>query len=166
MATTLEVVNAAQLAFINNVPTAMLTQTAAQSIPGPNVDTAISWNSALYDAWGGWSAGSPTRYTCKVAGIYSINASIYWSSGTTATRRLCYVKLNNTTNIHGSIGEVITASASYSVNNPTNPVLQSLNVGDYVELIGNQDTAGALNTNAGATGASSSSMTIQWVRNQ
>lgn len=163
MGNTLDVLNASRLAFFNNVPAAYLVQGTVQSVPN-STDTAITFTSAVSDNWSGWTSGSSTRYTIKVAGVYAVSGAVCWAGNATG-RRYNYLRINGTTAIPGSAGDL----ASPATNNITvvSPlIIHSFAVGDYIELIANQTSGAALNTNApSATSGFISSMFATWIRN-
>lgn len=163
MASTLDLLNAARIAFYDNMPSALLVRNANQSVSN-STDTAISFDTVSYDNWTGWVVGSPTRYTIQVAGTYSISGSIAWA-GSAAGRRISYLRINGSTQVPGSAGD-FASSAVNTLVAPTPTILYQLSVGNYIELIGNQNCGVALNTNSSVGGnAFVPSLTVQWIHN-
>lgn len=158
MATTLEVVNAAQLALLLNKPTALLTNyTASQSIPNSTV-TAIQFTGALSDNWAGWSSGANTRYTSQVSGLYRISSTVPLG-GSAANRRFIYIYVNGVLFAQAEMGGVVNTSTT---NVYSAPALAQLNVGDYVETFYFQDSGGALGTTVGTS--TGPAMAVEFVR--
>lgn len=163
MARTIDVLQAAHLAFFDNVPTAHILQTTAQTIHN-STDTAIIFNFARVDTWAGWESGKPTRYTAVVPGLYAMSSNVIWAAVAT-NRRYSYFKVNGTSQVPGSASDIAsTLTNNLTVVTPT--VVQYLNVGDYVEVYASQDTGSDLATNgSGQSSAFLSSMTLTWLRN-
>ncbi len=80
------------------------------------------------------------RLTCKTAGKYLICASINWTVNGTGIRQ-CYLRLNAATVL---VSTSIAALPSDDVGQ-TISVIYNLAVNDYVEVIGYQNSGGALN---------------------
>jgi len=163
VANTLDVLNAARLSFFENVPGAYIVQGTPQSIPN-STDTALSFTSAVSDNWNGWTSGLPTRYTVPVSGVYMLSGASCWAGNATG-RRYNYLRVNGTTQVPGSAGDLDSPSTNNLVVVSSN-TLYALTAGDYVEVIVNQTSGAALNTNA--TSAASgfiSSMFLLWIHN-
>lgn len=162
MAGTLDLMNTARLSFYDNLPTALIVQGTSQTFATSSSDAAIIFDTANVDNWGGWSNANPTRYTFQVAGLYLLSGSIAWG-GSSAGRRITYLRINGSTAIPGSAGDLASPSTNTQVTiTPT--VMWQAAVGDYVEVIGNQSSGGSLSTNgSGATSAFIPSLTVQWL---
>lgn len=157
MASTLEIMNAARIAFWGNKPSAFIYQQTGQSVANISY-TAINFDTVGHDNWGGWSSGSPSRYTVQVAGIYRLSGIIFWGANGTGQRvsRLLY----NGNQINGSQAEV-SVVAGYGQSCMTPVIEQACAVGDYLQLAGYQSSGGALSTNNSAPAFSS--MTVEFV---
>lgn len=130
MASTLDVINAAQLAVLANKPAATLYQTTGQNITN-TTNTFLTWNSVAGDSWNAWSSGSPTRYTVPVAGWYKIDATVMWPSNSTGAR---HVELYyNTTEEINTLSVWTTAPASVFPQTSNTAILYG-NVGDYFQV--------------------------------
>ena len=66
-----------------------------QSITGA-VPTAVSFSNARFDTDGMWSAGAPTRLTCKTASYYVITGSIIWALSSAGIQRRLWLEVNGT----------------------------------------------------------------------
>lgn len=97
---------------------------------------AISFDTAVYNTDGYYSAPAPTRLTADVNGIYAIGGNIQWDSNAVG-HRILTVRLNGVTAI-GMIGNDV--SAGDRVQNLNCHYL--LSAGDYVELTCWQDSGG------------------------
>lgn len=141
MASTLTVQNAAQLAFWNNRPSATLYMTGTQSTTS-TTNTQISWTSASGDTWGGWSSGSPTRYTVQVAGWYRLSGTVMWAGNATGARHSEFyqngVENTSTLTIWG------TAPGAGQFPHAANHVILQAAVGDYFQMNVWQSSGGAL----------------------
>jgi len=114
-------------------------RTASQTITtgAESASNAISWDAVNYDLLGAWSAGSPTRWTCPLAGWWTLSGSISLNNNSGGSNRdaLWFV---NGANITGGRARTfaesgISASLVVTVEARTLPLL--LAVGDYVQLI-------------------------------
>jgi hypothetical protein len=123
MATSLEVLNAAQIAVLGNKPSALMYQETSQTI-GPSY-TLMTYQVAVGDIWGGWSSGSPGIYTVPVAGTYRVAYSVAWT--TASGQVLAYVQ-HNGTQILASKTEHNAEATSFGITGPE--ILQSCAVGD------------------------------------
>jgi len=132
MAGSLEVLDAARLAFYDNKPTATLYNTVAPSIPNNSL-APVSWNSSTDDNWLGHNSGvNPSRYTIQVAGLYGLSGVASFAGSATGYRLAAWFKN----------GTEVTATRSYmpnpgttincSVGLPTFGI--RLVVGDYIEM--------------------------------
>lgn len=162
--TTNQIVSAAQLNanlrdainFIITPPLCILRQTVAQSI-GSAGATPILFDSEDIDRDNGHSTTTNTsRYTAQTAGYYHVDAIVAWASNTTGAR-WSFLSINGTA-ANGRV-TMLAPSASLAETPVSGTVF--LNVGDYLELQGRQDSGGSLNTSVAAP--HQSSMTIRWV---
>lgn len=55
----------------------------AQAVPDVNPTAVTSWTSVLYNDGGGTYTPATGQYTVPVSGLYSVSATIYWTSFTT-----------------------------------------------------------------------------------
>lgn len=131
MASSIEVLNLAKQSFYDNKPTAMLQLTSPQSIT-TSTNTQISWTSAVYDNWSGWSAGSATRYTVQVAGMYRIDASALWSTNLAGGLRDIQLYYNGAL-IGPSVSSFQTPPITGTFTQSAIPVHQQAAVGDYFQ---------------------------------
>lgn len=160
MASTLELLNAARLAFYDNKPSATLYQTATQSFTSGSF-TAITFGAVLTDNWSGWSAGSSTRYTVQVAGYYRVSGvALLGTSGSTTGSRIARIAQNGTA-INGSVGEQEGVVSAVTQACWTPLVIVSAAVGDFFELFYQQNSGATQNTNA--ANPTGSSMTVEFV---
>jgi len=113
---------------------------ANQSIPNSS-NTVLAFDTELYDTDTIHDVSTNnSRLTCKTAGIYLISAAIVFGYSSASNKRhICFLKLNNTTQI-GRAEEVSTGGYPCPVAVAT----YQLAVNDYVEAIAYQDTGGAL----------------------
>ena len=136
-----------QIEFLTSPPMAELRRTTAFSIPNSST-TAIQFDSAVIDNYSGWVAGSPSRWTVPVAGIYLVSGLLSWASNATGLRT-AEIGVNGTT-VPGTQTRITPVSGSATAI-PTLAKLITLAVNDYVELRSFQSSGGALNTDAALT---------------
>ena len=133
MASTLELLNAAELAFWANKPTASMYNNTTVSVTTAT-ETAITWNSEVDDNWNGHSVSVNTsRYTAQVAGVYRFSGSAAFQANATGYRlaQLYY----NGTEFNGNCRVYVPAFSSSIIASATLPATTiRMVVGDYVEL--------------------------------
>ena len=140
------------------VPVALLRQTTLQSL-GNGSFTALNFHMADIDTHGGYSATSPTVYTVRRSGYYSLAGGVAYAAST-AGRRWCRWRSNGT-EIPGS-GANANATSSGQMLLVARTINVQLAQGDTVDLQAFQDTGGALDTYVGVAYAQSS-MAVTWL---
>lgn len=138
---------AASNTFLTSVPLAEAYQTISQNIPNATW-TTITLDSTLVDTDGQHSNSvNNTRFTCQVAGYYSISGAIGFNTNSAGARGASIYKNGSALTI-ASGG--LTAASNVVHIAPITEVLVQLNVGDYVELAAWQNSGGTLGTAIGA----------------
>lgn len=143
------------LTYLLNPPAASYQQTSGQSLTSGSV-TPITWPTPVLDLYGGYSAGTPTRYTGQVAGYYLISGSVSVAPNATGNR-IAEIHKNGS----GSAvvqGAVPAAGAANSTTVPVTGFVFLNGSTDYIELDGFQSSGGPLSTTASVT-----SLNIFWV---
>ena len=111
------------------------------SIPN-NTDTVLTFNSERWDTDNIHSTVSNTsRLTVQTAGKYYIYGHINWANNPTG-RRYVYLLVNSITVLGTQTAPTVANNMNQNINTH-----YSLNAGDYVELLVNQDSGGTLNVN-------------------
>jgi hypothetical protein len=129
--------------------------------------TSLNLEVESFDNYGGHSILTNTsRYTAQVAGVYLVSGSASFkgsSGGNTLHNRGVRIQVNGTSSAHGSFVKTLSAdgTASSAVNTTC---LVYLNVGDYVEVQGLQDSGSDVVTSATA-GDVAPQMSVLWVSN-
>lgn len=140
-------------------PLAVLRQTTGQTIAN-NVFAAITLTTEDIDTANGHSTSSNTsRYTAQRAGYYQVSGRVSFVTSATAQRT---GKLTKNGADIASSGNNIQAMSGGQTMCPVLPVIVQLAVGDYVELWGNQNSGGNLDTYVGVT-YFQSAMVVRWV---
>jgi hypothetical protein len=122
------------------VPAARVYHSTNQSIAN-NTGVALAFNTESFDTDTIHdTVTNNSRLTCKTAGKYLITGTIEWAANATGIRQ-AILQVNGTT--QPGIDERI-GTATYPVTT-TVVTLYDLAVNDYVELLGYQDSGGALN---------------------
>jgi hypothetical protein len=146
------------LNFLLNVPILNAVQAAVQSVAN-NAWTSLALDSTVVDSYGMHSNSvNNSRGTAQVAGWYLAFAASSWVSAA-GTSRGARVAKNGSPIAGGATVIPPTAAGTYAVASP--PVIVFLNVGDYLESQGFQQSGGALNTIVGAD--VTCSLTAVWV---
>lgn len=143
-------------------PVCVMRQTVAQSIAN-NTSTAVTFDVEDVDYDNGHSTVTNTsRYTAATAGWHHVDYIASFASNA-ANGRSCYLRINGTTDVTGSwVSDQTPASAVAA--GVAGSRLVFLNAGDYLELMVNQGSGGALNTSVVA-GNAQSSMCVEWRSN-
>lgn len=156
MAGNLDVLNMVDVAFLKNPPSFVGTQSVTQNI-GNSVWVSVSIDTTQYDNYTGHSnVTNNSRYTCQLAGWYTVNGVISYSANGTGSRA-ARISVNGSP-ISGGCGFIVPPSANAAgVVTPTRDI--QLNVNDYVEIQAWQSSGGTL-----ATSVFSDVSTAMWVR--
>ena len=140
---------------------AVLRQTVAQSIPA-NVYTPLSFDTEDADTDNGHSVVTNTsRYTAQTAGWYRLYGAVSFVANATGSRYAVWWR--NGSVLAGSESGGPNLGGTIGVRMPVRTILVQLAVGDYIELVVAQDTAGALNTFV-ASASVHSTMCVEFVR--
>lgn len=146
-----------RIELLSSMPTAHMRQIVAQSIPN-GTTTPITFTAHDIDSHGGHSTTTNTsRYTCQVAGTYQLAGGIGWSSST-AGRRNAWWRKNGSDVVGTESGA--DSDVTGIIATIARTILIDLDVGDYVELTGTQESGGSLNTAVVATQQSSMSVRL------
>jgi hypothetical protein len=152
-------------AFFSAPPSFRAHSEVAQSVTS-GTWTSLNLEVEEFDNYGGHSTSTNTsRYTCQLSGYYLITACAAFSGATsTAGTRATRIQLNGSTSLHGSFSKMAAANTGTSSSAIHSACIAYLNVGDYVECQGNQDSASTINTSA-TSGDVAPSLTVLWVSN-
>lgn len=151
MANTLEILNASQIAFLANKPVFQAGQASNQSVPTGFTGVNVIFSAPVIDTYGGWTAGSPTKYTPTVPGWYTVICQASWTTSAAGSRLMQPIKNGA---IGGAMGGMATApcpTASYNTILQTVGMAQFNGTTDYVELKMYQDSGGGLSSIAVST---------------
>lgn len=92
------------------------------------------------------TSANTSRLTCRVPGLYQIGGWFGWDANATGIR-YGYLRLNGVTDMAVEGGLAASATGGYYMNLSA---LYRLSVGDYVELLGYQNSGGTRTIAAGA----------------
>jgi len=148
------------MTFALNVPMFHAYQSSAQSISS-GAWAAISLNTTTIDTYGGHSdTVNNSRYTAQVAGWYMVSGVAAFGANATGFRA-AKVNVNGSTTLNGGNGYAQNTGGTFNcpATSPVRPVY--LNVGDYVELYGFQNSGGAISTTT--LGELASALTVVWL---
>lgn len=144
MATSLELLALAKLAFYDNKPSFTGYATASQSLNNQTW-TAMSITATVDDNWSGHSnVTNPSRYTSQVAGWYLVNGVYTPVANATGFRAVRLQKNGSPVIGSGNYGPNNGGTAEQGMVSPTTEIF--LAVGDYVEVAGWQSSGAALGT--------------------
>jgi hypothetical protein len=128
---------------VSLAPAVRVYHSASQSTT-TGVTLTLAFNSERFDQVAGAASTqhdtvtNNSRLTCRYAGVYLIFGMVVWDNNATGSRS-AVIKLNGTT----SIGQDLRAGVAFASH--TFSTIYSLAVNDYVELLVNQNSGGALN---------------------
>ena len=144
--------------FLLGKPIGLFYSTAATAVAA-TTNVAIPFGFEIVDRDNGHSTTVNTsRYTAQTAGYYHIDAGLCWAT-TAGTYRICWLQVNGSTRVVGSLAEVNATAGGTAMTTKTNSMVY-LSVGDYVELIAYSGTATAL---AAVLGDATAFMNVVWV---
>lgn len=128
------------------------TLAASQTITTGTETTAnaCAWDTINYDELGAWTAGSPTRWTCPLAGWWTLAGAVSFngSSGGSQRDAIWFVNgVNITSGRARTYAETSIAAVGLTVEARTIP--QLLAVGDYVQLIPVHNIGSSIGTATG-----------------
>ncbi|MBF6483838.1 hypothetical protein IU431_06660 [Nocardia otitidiscaviarum] len=122
-------------------PTASAIRTAGLSVNN-SADTVVSWQAAEWDSQpGGQAQYSTTGLTCRVAGLYLIEAVWTWAGNSNGRRSLKVTK-NSTASSGAILADAESANAWDNIGMASG--VRRLAVGDVLRLIVAQDSGGTL----------------------
>lgn len=127
-------------------PVVRVSRTAGNQAIPTLTDTAVIFDTEEFDSDGMWDAGSPSRLTIPIAGIYLMGTSLRWTWHTDPKwiffRQDGATVLHRKTAINGSgIGHQMTHNYMYYFD-----------IGDYVEVVCFQQTGADLDIEGPPTG--------------
>jgi hypothetical protein len=101
------------------------------------------------------------RYTCQVAGLYLVSGQVCFAYNANGFRA-AKLRLNGSADVIGSETSVVpVTSGSLTTTVPTVPAYVRMAVGDYVEMMGIQNSGANLGT--ANSGANSTQLACLWV---
>lgn len=142
MATTLETLNAAQIALLLNPPMVNLTGSTSLASSGATY-FALPMSSRLSGSGNiTWSSGTnPSRVTAVVPGTYAVAGTLVWPSSLGTNNGRAHLRVNGTTDTNIQFSTSMGSSGNVG---QTMAGLQVLNAGDYAEVVANQATGSTL----------------------
>ena len=136
------------LTFLTNKPICTVNQNTAQTLTTATW-TSITMDATTVDSCGGHSNSvNPSRYVAQVAGWYLVAGSSVFVANATSFRMARSAK--NGSAVQSSGVSYPTVSAAQHAALPVVAAFAFLNVGDYVEVQGYQNSGGNLNTTTGS----------------
>lgn len=131
------------VAFLLARPGAILGRSGNQTFT-TGVPAAVGWNLEIFDDDNAHSTvTNPSRYTVQTAGRWSFTSAFGWTANAAGQRALTF-RVNGGGDIDGV--NIAAGAAIQQVLNGS--MMIALNVGDYVEVFGNQTSGGNLNLDA------------------
>lgn len=121
---------------------AKLKRTSTQNF-GNNSAGALQYSIADVDRLGGFSTGTPSRYTAQVAGTYEFTGAISYSVSATGYRSASWYYQGGAFNGGGAVVPGTSGETTVVV---ARPAIIRMSAGEYVELYGLQNSGATLTT--------------------
>ncbi len=137
-----------------NRPVTRLVQQAAQSLAN-STDTALTFGAGSEDFdLGGWHSETTnnTRITPTIPGYYQVVGTVFLAASSAVTSCIATIAKNGT--VQAPRSRMKPGANNLSGTSTVTVTLYLNGTTDYVELIGQQTSGGALNTNVGGSFAS------------
>lgn len=135
---------------VSQAPAVRATHNTTQSLTS-GVDTTLAFNTDRFDQAGGASSTmhdtvtNNSRLTCLYAGVYQITAGVRFAANATGIRQL-KIRLNNTADLMIQNQNALSSGTTIMIITTLYP----LAVNDFVEVVANQTSGGALNVESAA----------------
>ncbi|WP_234342333.1 hypothetical protein, partial [Streptomyces leeuwenhoekii] len=109
----------------------------SQNIPSgsDSAANALAWDEVTMDLLGGWSAATPTRWTCPKAGWWKFEGAIGFNASAGGNTRECVWYVNGGGISMGRSRTFGNTMASVPITVEARTLSRQLAVGDYVELV-------------------------------
>ncbi|MHA6764672.1 hypothetical protein [Streptacidiphilus sp. PAMC 29251] len=157
MASSLEILNAANVQFLRNTPMAILTITTPQAALANAAFTAMQFDTSLYDNYTGHSnVTNNTRYTAVVSGWYWLRGAASFAVTNATGNRGVQPYVNSAAVAYAQTILPANAVANFGGFEVNAPIF--LNVGDFLELRAFQSSGGTLLLNAAGC-----NMSLYWM---
>lgn len=143
MASSFELLNQANITFLQNYPIMLAQQATLQTIANASI-VAITWPTPSVDNFSGWASGNPTRYTPQVPGYYAVTGQINWVFNATGGRYTLIYKNGVAVAQASAMPPSVTDTSSVQAYWP---LIHCNGTTDYLEIYGLQRSGGNLNTN-------------------
>lgn len=111
---------------------------------------ACAWDTVAYDELGAWTAGSPTRWTCPLAGWWTVSGGVSFNGSASGSQRDAIWFINGANFTAGrarTYAETSISAVPLTVEARTMPLL--LAVGDYVQLVPVHNIGSSIGTATG-----------------
>lgn len=125
-----------------------------------NVATAVTWDAAMTDSDGGWSAGSPTKYTAQTPGYFHVDYGVNGNETGVDGRFSGFVRITTGPNNPAGLGVTSTWTV-HGDDNGTSATQMSLTgsgltpylyIGDVIEIVVLTTNAVTLSNNWNTSG--------------
>ncbi|MER7798995.1 hypothetical protein ABTX71_01555 [Streptomyces parvulus] len=122
-----------------------------QTIPsgGDSGSNALQWDEITTDLLGGWSASTPTRWTCPLAGWWKLEGAVAFNASAGGNTRECVWYINGGGASMGRARTFGGTMASVPVTVEARTLHRRLDVGEYVELVPAHNAGANLDTATG-----------------
>lgn len=109
------------------------------------LQTAITFDTEVYDTGTFWTSTSNTRLTMPYDGVYQIDAYVEWQTSPTGSFRRMLLRLNGGGNLITQNSFPLTGIATHNAVGIT----QRFTKGDYIEMMVTHDRGADLSVNSG-----------------
>lgn len=145
--------------FLLNPPHCVMVATTSTSCAN-GVNQPIAFNTNIVDSYSGHSTSvNNSEYIAAVGGWYAISGQVAWATTNATNSRSSVWLVNGTAITAGDDNQTaVSTNRGPVVGAPTMEVF--LNIGDFLQLAGNQSSGVTISTNAAG---SLSMVTVRWV---
>lgn len=136
------------LEFLYRPPVCVIITSVSQLVPD-SASTTIECDAEVKDTDSMFSGGTPGRITFQTAGTYGVQGTNNWQASAGGVVRAGEIFLNGGTKIANVDSPSLGALTEVGQTTPF--VIRDFIAGDYIELVGYQDSGGDLNVDSTLT---------------
>lgn len=111
---------------------ALVTQAIVQSLPG-SANTAITWDTKVFDTGGFWNAGSDTKFTITKTGLYLLSCNVFGeTAGGPSIDVFGGIRINGAT-VYGTAYAAFAGGSGGNAESTNQSLILNLNATNFVE---------------------------------
>lgn len=135
---------------ISDMPRASVYRTTTQAIPtvATLAVSAIVWDTAEFNEDALWSAGNPSLFFCRTAGLYACTGWVTWAPSAAGGYRQMYFQRTTQAGVVTQFGDTIYLAGTVSAIGEETTKLIPMDAGDALQLYVGHNTGANLNIGA------------------